>query len=568
MLVVLLSWLVITSVFLTFGSLAKAVWNTIAKREDNISIIGTFFLGMSLVGTVLSIISIFLPLSISVLIGLLCTSLLYWVVNYKQSATILKSIYSTYNSLPLAFKIVTVSILVVILLFSLCTPVLYDEGLYHLQSMMWSEKYKVVPGLGNLHGRLAFNSNFLLLSTAFNYHPAHYATFFSINGLSLFILLSWIITKIHASKDLIKSLALSTIALLLLFGFGATISSTSTDVITGILITYILLSLMLDEMDNDRCLTLAIIAIFTITLKLSAGLICLVPLIALFKLIETKEYKNITILLLISLLIIAPWLYRFVMLSGYLVYPLSSIDLFNVDWKMSAELVNMEKDAAAAWARIPEGDVAATLNMPFYRWMKIWARIQPWFNLSLFILAFASPAMVFIARKITKASNEKINWMPWILAFSGFLFGYYMAPDLRFGFGFIICSILLPFIMFPIGNKLKAVLNERNTLLLNKVVPMIFFIGLVWLTFIAGKQINEYKEYQSVSSLLLRPQAIDNEMKNKDITFTKLRTNNNIDLFYPNNDNRCFDECIPCMPFWDDRIEMRGTSIEEGFRRK
>ena len=33
-----------------------------------------------------------------------------------------------------------------------------DTGLYHAQAIRWIEEYGVVPGLGNLHSRFAYNS--------------------------------------------------------------------------------------------------------------------------------------------------------------------------------------------------------------------------------------------------------------------------------------------------------------------------------------------------------------------------------------------------------------------------
>src|SRR5262245_4356835 len=34
----------------------------------------------------------------------------------------------------------------------------YDDGLYYLQTFKWNHEFPVTAGLGNLHGRLAFNS--------------------------------------------------------------------------------------------------------------------------------------------------------------------------------------------------------------------------------------------------------------------------------------------------------------------------------------------------------------------------------------------------------------------------
>lgn len=44
----------------------------------------------------------------------------------------------------------------------------YDSDLYHAQSIRWIEEYGVVPGLGNLHERFAYNSSFFALSALFS----------------------------------------------------------------------------------------------------------------------------------------------------------------------------------------------------------------------------------------------------------------------------------------------------------------------------------------------------------------------------------------------------------------
>nr|MBX2874343.1 hypothetical protein [Saprospiraceae bacterium] len=39
-----------------------------------------------------------------------------------------------------------------------------DTWFYHAQSMQWIKEFGVVPGLGNVHGRFAFNSNYFVIS--------------------------------------------------------------------------------------------------------------------------------------------------------------------------------------------------------------------------------------------------------------------------------------------------------------------------------------------------------------------------------------------------------------------
>lgn len=50
-------------------------------------------------------------------------------------------------------------------------PTNYDSGLYHLSAIRWINEYPIVPGLGNLHGRLAFNSSFFTYVAALNLYP-------------------------------------------------------------------------------------------------------------------------------------------------------------------------------------------------------------------------------------------------------------------------------------------------------------------------------------------------------------------------------------------------------------
>ena len=50
-------------------------------------------------------------------------------------------------------------------------PALYDSGLYHLQAIQRAGAYPAVPGLGNLHGRFAFNSSFFLYAAMLNAGP-------------------------------------------------------------------------------------------------------------------------------------------------------------------------------------------------------------------------------------------------------------------------------------------------------------------------------------------------------------------------------------------------------------
>ena len=50
-------------------------------------------------------------------------------------------------------------------------PRVHDTGLYHLSASLWSHEYPIVPGLSNLHSRLAFNSSAFVYAASMSEGP-------------------------------------------------------------------------------------------------------------------------------------------------------------------------------------------------------------------------------------------------------------------------------------------------------------------------------------------------------------------------------------------------------------
>ena len=64
----------------------------------------------------------------------------------------------------------------------------YDTGLYHAQSIRWIEEYGVVPGLGNLHTRLAYNSASFCLSALYSFAFLGGQSYHCVAGFLAFLL--------------------------------------------------------------------------------------------------------------------------------------------------------------------------------------------------------------------------------------------------------------------------------------------------------------------------------------------------------------------------------------------
>jgi hypothetical protein len=69
----------------------------------------------------------------------------------------------------------------------------YDTGLYHLQTLQWIKTQPIVPGLANLHSRLAVNSAIFLLAAV--------ADEDGIGWVSNLLVVLFVLLDIHTAKE-------------------------------------------------------------------------------------------------------------------------------------------------------------------------------------------------------------------------------------------------------------------------------------------------------------------------------------------------------------------------------
>ncbi len=560
MLVVFLFWIVLSIVFLAFGEMAIMIWCYITKEKDSHSIFDKFWVGMSFLGALLLYASLFIPLNIWVLISILAISFGYWLINVSALKRLCRLIANSISRLTAFEKMIFALATIVVLIYSLSVPLSYDAGLYHLQSMLWSEKFSIVTGLANLHGRLGFNSSFFLLSTALQYHPEIYEPFFCINSAALLTLSFWIIYQITKTKNIGIKLVLAFILFITTFTFGTELSSSSTDVLPNILTIYLLLSITLEPKGVlKRAFAISLIASFCLTLKLSSVAILLLIVLTLFTVYKQKTGKLILPILLVGIFIAVPWLTRFVLLTGYLIYPFPAIDIFSVDWKIPIEMVTFEMESAYSWARIPGIAPQTVLAMPLSEWVPIW-----WGNLSLYkkllyCFAIASPLMLIFY----KFYQQKIQILIWAIAFAGVTYGLATAPDLRFSFGFIACSIAIPAIALLSNIKKFAPRLEKG------LIFVLLTIQLIFLTYIAGSQVLFYQTHSAkpIVHLLYKPQTVIMIKSVRGIKFEEYQLGE-YTIYKPIAVDQCYDQNIPCTPYYNSNLELRGTKLKDGFRIK
>jgi len=556
MLLVLLAWGIISLIFLSLGNTLISLWNTLLKKTDRFSIFDTFWIGLCFTGTLLLVISLLFPINIYILALFAGYAILYFVFNYRKVRVYTSTIKSYFKANTLWGNIAFLSVFLVVLSFSLEAPMLGDYGLYHQQTMMWTEQYSVVPGLGNIHGRLGFNSSFFLLTTLFSYHPDTYPLFYPLNSLCLLVLSLWLISRIKKDTSFVHILGILGIFCCILIFFKILIPSSATDFLPGFMVCYILLSCITSDKDiESRSLPLFIMSAFCITLKLSSFSILFVPIIIVILLFKSRDFKVIYFLVALGAVIFIPWCLRFVIQTGYLVYPFPSVDLFSFDWKIPINLVQEERDWVYSWSRIPKRPAAEVLALPFTEWFSIWMKGQEPKTLAIFLLAIISPLFLYFTSSF--AERRRIYTILGI-ALCGIIYCLTTAPDLRFAFGFVFVAAFVPF--WSYNRKHNMRINKYAT----KGILVLFYIFSTLCIWNGLKRAKYFHEGFVFSPVFYQTNYCNNGI-DSDPTGIKELIINNITIYIPKSD-QCFGQCLPCTPYPKEGLEMRGQTFQDGFR--
>ena len=541
-----------------YGFAISKLLHFLVKKKNNIGIIECVFLGITTITSLVCCINFFYPINKIVLIGICIIGLSFYVCYWKEIMNLFKSnVYKFTFNLNFFCLILLAICFIFVLLYSLFPANVYDMNLYHKQYMQWTSEYRIIPGLGNLHGRLAFNSSFLLLTTLF-YNFKSVFILFPINEMIALLVLVAVFRNWNKRED-----STNVICLLLYFSyiflFGDSITSSSTDFGCNLLILYLFLYVRDKYQDINifDIFYVFAISLFCATLKLSCVIILLLPLFLIIKYSKIVfSSKNIFILLIIGIIIIVPWVIRFVILSGYLIYPFDAIDIFNFDWKIPIDNVTREKHTTYWWARNNHMRFDEVMQMDFIQWFPIWFQKL---NLSTKII-FSSALLSPITLLILSYFRSRISGFLFVATGIGFVGTLYLittAPDLRFASSFVLVASLTPWIAII---KLTNWIGKISII----VIYISFFVLSLFSIHILNKKLCFYNIFTDKNVLLLTVRPWEYYTTTNNIKYNSLHVDGRV-YYYPLNDDRCFDHELPCTPYPNPNLHFRGDRIEDGF---
>jgi len=443
----LLTWAVLFLIFAGLGLLVhRALGSRIECAEDWLT---RFWIGWAAVIAILQVWHLFLPVGwpAFVLIAVIGIAGLLWnaqdIWRWAQTRFVWKLILGSFLLIPAIW----------LALRAILPPLVYDSGLYHLSAVRWAASYPIVPGLGNLHGRLAFNNSYFLYVAMLEIGPWAGRSYHVANGLLFWVLFAQILLSGFnlldvrngwQTRDLFHALLLAPVVYQSRDYYVSSPYPDPVIFILGVVLTSQLITLFSQQVPYQHKETGKVLAIITtasigITVKtsfvvfgsISAGLALLLGLIG-HRQDRVKARRTLVWAVTAATAILLPWMVRGVILSGYVAYP-STIGAFPVEWRIPQPAVIDAANWIRSWARAPGIHWSAVLGN--WDWFSPWAynTLKAYFDVLIpFLLAIGSSLLIFPLRLVRIRDSQAIQWAILAPALVNLAFWFVTAPDLRF----------------------------------------------------------------------------------------------------------------------------------------
>ena len=431
----------------------------------------------------------------------------------------------------------------------------YDTSLYHAQSIRWIEEYGVLKGLGNLHCRLAYNSSSFALS-------ALYSMAF-LGGQSYHCAAGWLalvlamvcleMTGAFRSKRLRVSDFARVMCIYYLVNIYDEMISPASDyfmVLTAFYIVIRWLDLLEEEIKEVLPYALlCVLGVFLMTVKLSAALILLLVISPAYKLIREKRSGEIVAYLLLGIMTVLPYFIRNVLLSGWLIYPFTQIDLFNAAWKIPKGTADYDAREIQVWGR-GYTDVNR-YHISVKEWLPDWFRALAGSE-KLLVAAAAVSVCVLLIYGVGMACGlwrRRLELLLVQITVAGsFLFWLCTSPLIRYGcvYVYLTSAIVLGSVYNVFVSRGR---NAARFCGAAVVFLLILYKGVALGREIVSSYVNDYwitqKDYENYETLSYEIEGV---------TF-----------YYPAKGDQVGYDSFPSAPSRVE-IEFLGQTIDDGFR--
>ena len=465
----------------------------------------------------------------------------------------------------------------------------YDSDLYHAQAIRWIEEYGVIKGLGNLHVRLAYNSAAFPLSALFSMKFLQLDRSYHVMAGFFALVLAWECVELKSiirRGNIIISDFARLAAIYYLFGIFDEMVAPASDYFVATLVFYIVIK-WLDlyvrrEHSYVPYIFLTFLSVYATTIKLVAAPLMLIATIPIYRLLSNRTKHKLQVFyasILGALTISIPFFVRNVIISGWLMYPVTAIDLFNVDWKIPKGVAEYDALEIKTFGR-GFSDVPNHAHMSFTEWFPKWFSDLSSFNkmviildvVAILIYVLLSIHYILVDAKEGTFGDKKIEGKIFdinmrsmlrtgdFFAIGGtmitcFLFWMASAPLIRYGIVFALLTAVV-----ILGRVVILLINK-----LDKRKKEVFFksftaVVLLWLTFKGVNLVAEAEKRFNPLYLLKQQDYGVYEVKPYEV--------NDVTFYYPAEGDRVGYTHFPSSPEnLTGKLAFRGNRIEDGFKK-
>lgn len=552
MLSVILIWLyMIFTCYITGYACLKAVSGICGKRAELVrKETDCLFAGIGAVTAYSQFFSIFWKVGLWANLALLLLCLMCVAV-YREE---MRKSFHTLRLTLTPVKFITAILLFLLFAYGTSTGLIhYDTGLYHAQSIRWIEEFGAVPGLGNLHSRLAYNSAAFCLSALYSMSFLGGQSYHVCAGFLCFLLA--LVCGEAFSPRRVRKPVLSDFARLIgvyyLLNIFDEMVSPASDYFMVLLVLFIVIRwLDLIEREEGSYLPFAMLCVLSVvvlTVKLSGALILLLTVKPAIMMIKERRKKETAVFLGMGILTAAPFFIRNIILSGWLVYPFTAVDLFDFDFKIPKNMADYDAREIQVWGR-GYSDVSR-YNEPLQFWMPGWVKGLDGTDKVFLALALSGILVLLLLTVYALARRKKEMadrlFVEGVLA-GCFLFWLLSAPLIRYGCVFLWLAPALIWghlylLLSPHLDRFKIYFIALAAVSLYKLTAF----GVETGKGLTAQYLLEQKDYENFETI---PYELHG------YTF-----------YYPAQGDRTGYRDFPASPLKAEDI-FRGDTIEEGFR--
>ncbi len=322
-------------------------------------------------------------------------------------------------------------------------PIMYDSGLYHFASIRWLNEEPIVPGLGNLHWRLALNQSYFGFLALLNIAP-YWNKGYAAGGLFLLLLTSASVWEFGLNSRSVWRTVVVIILSLYLCQIAGSISNPSPDIAISLLeiVVFLFLLELLDEkLDNEeesrvrKVATVLLLSFSIVTIKLSGlafAAVCVIVTLSYEVCMCRKLPFRIIKVLFLIILLTGVHLGRGVLLSGAPLFPSTFAGAWFLPWAMPVAIVEYESDLIYAWARQPGVESLANLSS-LSTWFIAWSARLPFFwKGQLFLASLLTIVNFYCLYAFGSRQFNRGRYLIYIPIFVAYAFWFLTAPDIRF----------------------------------------------------------------------------------------------------------------------------------------